>query len=552
LRLRSLKLVGQYKCLKGTEVEPFCQEFASVGDFYTPLCLVGINGSGKSNLIELISDIFCYADRYFNAHYITKKDLPYDFELIYFMKFDGRDELVKLLFANSNLSAALFIDGSWQLLNDDQHLYLPDHVIAYSSGHNQSLSSVFAKNQFAFYNVIKKQSSFYKRFYALYAKLEGRNFDKDELIYEELSNILSRDYKRNPCIFADPKDYNPESNPEIPLTTIIPKLPRGLFLDHSANQLIFISLFVSANERFREFLREQLNIDRLTSFQLDFRLNEYKNYEYVKDEVRRLVDLSSDSSSFDDETFNGTLGFEINDIFYEKLDGSFASREIFYKVLQFLTHLSAKKWSPDEQITLKTCAYVRNVPHVSGGYAPIRFINTKVLLISPRVETLYDRLSDGEHQLIQTIAAMMMFQGENALFILDEPESHFNPQWRADFVALINKYINTGSSEIIVSTHSPFIVSSCKGNRVLHFTKNENREINIDQVDLETYGASFDVLLRRVFDLSILISKEPLEKIRDIKNRAHDLQAADVAQQLEEFGPSFELNYLKNSLRQDI
>jgi recombinational DNA repair ATPase RecF len=52
--------------------------------------LFGLNGSGKSNLIELIADIFSYADRYFNKLYRYKEDLGYDFNITYTI--DIRDQ----------------------------------------------------------------------------------------------------------------------------------------------------------------------------------------------------------------------------------------------------------------------------------------------------------------------------------------------------------------------------------------------------------------------------------------------------------------------------
>ena len=214
-------------------------------------------------------------------------------------------------------------------------------------------------------------------------------------------------------------------------------------------------------------------------------------------------------------------------------------------MLLFFTYLSAKKWSPDEQKSLKTAKYLKNVPHTSGGYAPIRVVNTKIKLNNPDVETLYDRLSDGEHQLIQIIAALIMFEDKNTLFILDEPESHFNPEWRSEFVSLINEYTKAETSEVMVSTHSPFLVSSCKGNRVLHCRK-EGAQITIERVEVETYGASFDTLLRSVFDLPVLISREPWSKIKEISQNQNREWAVE---ELGKFGDSFEINFLKNKIR---
>ena len=172
-------------------------------------------------------------------------------------------------------------------------------------------------------------------------------------------------------------NYNPDFDPNIRLDTIQPKLPLGLFSDHYANQLIFISLYVTNNPIFRDFLTDKLNINRLVSFELDLRLNEYKTVDFVEEEVRRFVKLSSKSEKFNISTLNGILEFKIDENFYDTLEGLFASKDRFFEILLFFTYLSAKKWSPDERKSLKTAKYLKNVPHTSGGYTPIRAVNTK-------------------------------------------------------------------------------------------------------------------------------------------------------------------------------
>ncbi|MFC1863093.1 AAA family ATPase [Thermodesulfobacteriota bacterium] len=530
--------------MKGTEELPFYLPFSQAKDFYTPICLVGLNGSGKSNLIELISDTLCYADRYYNDYYKSPKDLPYNFELKYALNIEGQQTLIKLKCQNNQLTLQHYDGDVWHspLVPNK---YLPENIVAYSSGLNQGLSSIFAKNQYHFYDVVRKQGNFHKKYQKLFGQIEGRDTDQDEKIYSAISEFMADAFKKDPSIFHDPDNYNPDFEPNIRLDTIQPNLPLGLFSDHYANQLIFISLYVTTNPTFRDFLTDKLNINRLVSFELDLRLNEYKTVDFVEEEVRRLVELSSKSEKFNISTLNGILEFKIDKKFYDTLEGLFASRDRFFEMLLFFTYLSAKKWSPDEQKSLKTAKYLKNVPHTSGGYAPIRVVNTKIKLNNPDVETLYDRLSDGEHQLIQIIAALIMFEDKNTLFILDEPESHFNPEWRSEFVSLVNQYVNTEMSEVVVSTHSPFLVSSCLGNRVLH-CKKEGDKIEIERVEVETYGASFDTLLRSVFDLPVLISREPWSKIKELsQNRDKEW----VVEELGKFGDSFEINFLKNKIR---
>jgi ABC-type glutathione transport system ATPase component len=158
--------------------------------------------------------------------------------------------------------------------------------------------------------------------------------------------------------------------------------------------------------------------------------------------------------------------------------------------------------------------------------------------LDPGATTLYDRLSDGEHQLVQIAGALALFGGENTLFILDEPESHLNPVWRAEFVEIISKLLPQGgsSADVIISTHSPFVGSGCKRQDVMKFSKQQG-VVTIERPTEETYGASFDYLLNALFDMGALLASKPAGELQGILARANvsELEAA-----IRDFGGSME------------
>lgn len=578
MRLNRLKLVGRYKSIVGTEQQPFIYTFKPNSEGYSPICLVGLNGSGKSNFIELIADIFGYADRYFNPQYECAEDLTYDFEIEYQITGGSVLRTVLLKCTGSNLKM-LYLEGERPLsygtngFDDTQvdemlellqvfnevtsgfHEMLPTNVIAYSSGNNQGLSSVFAKAQLSFYDVVRKQGVFHreyaKRFDNLITREDG--FDENQVI--ELRDYIEASYERNKPLFEPPLVFDDEIDIDVPLPSIKAQRPIGTFTDHTANQLFFISLMVNENEEFKRFLNDYTNIETLKSFEIDLRLSEYRDLDFIKDEAIRLQNLSCDSSKFNDDTLNGVLKFEVNQDFFERIETLYLERSMFLDNLMFISQMVAKRWSRDEKRTLKTSCYERNVPNIAGGLAPIRFVNTKVRLINPKTVTLYDRLSDGEHQLIQVIGSLILFGEQQSLFILDEPESHFNPEWRIEFVDIINKYVGLSSLELIISNHSPFVLSACKSERVLHFKKDPEGCVAINSIrDKETYGSSFDSLLSSVFGLEVLISKRPLDEIREVLSQYDngDLTGTTALEQLEKFGQSFELNYRRNKIRRKL
>ncbi|MGY0039660.1 AAA family ATPase [Pedobacter sp. NJ-S-72] len=80
-------------------------------------------------------------------------------------------------------------------------------------------------------------------------------------------------------------------------------------------------------------------------------------------------------------------------------------------------------------------------------------------------------LSDGEHQFLHAMGICLLFRNSNSLFLMDEPETHFNPDWRSKFISTLKDCLDqknqTYLSELLITSHSPFIVSDCFQENVL-------------------------------------------------------------------------------------
>lgn len=83
-------------------------------------------------------------------------------------------------------------------------------------------------------------------------------------------------------------------------------------------------------------------------------------------------------------------------------------------------------------------------------------------------------LSDGEHQLLHSLGLCLLFRETNSLFLLDEPETHFNPHWRASFITRMRQCLcNTENveQEMLITTHTPFLISDSKPEKYWFFLR---------------------------------------------------------------------------------
>jgi len=139
-------------------------------------------------------------------------------------------------------------------------------------------------------------------------------------------------------------------------------------------------------------------------------------------------------------------------------------------------------------------------------------------------------LSDGEHQFLHSLGLCLLFKNTNSLFLLDEPETHFNPDWRSKFITRLRDCFKHGDKdvqrEMLITTHTPFLISDSKPEQVLVFTK-ANGEVAVNRPGYNTLGASINKITLNTFGKKETIGGYAQQQMQALKNRFDQGRYAD-------------------------
>ena len=114
---------------------------------------------------------------------------------------------------------------------------------------------------------------------------------------------------------------------------------------------------------------------------------------------------------------------------------------------------------------------------------------------------LYDWLSDGEQLFMGRMALFHLLQDESdVLVLLDEPETHFNDVWKRRIVDIIDDRLRDTANEIVITTHSSIALTDVFRLEVtlLHFAERDGRVLQL-RTPVHTFGASPNVIMREIF-----------------------------------------------------
>jgi ABC-type Mn2+/Zn2+ transport system ATPase subunit len=82
----------------------------------------------------------------------------------------------------------------------------------------------------------------------------------------------------------------------------------------------------------------------------------------------------------------------------------------------------------------------------------------------------FDQLSEGEKQLLAVVGALQLINRPDNLVLLDEPDTHLNPQWTWDYSAMLTDALDAeqrSRSTVLMATHTPIMISGMTSDQVL-------------------------------------------------------------------------------------
>jgi ABC-type cobalamin/Fe3+-siderophores transport system ATPase subunit len=166
----------------------------------------------------------------------------------------------------------------------------------------------------------------------------------------------------------------------------------------------------------------------------------------------------------------------------------------------------------------------------------------------------YEELSDGEQMVLGRMALFHLLQGQqDALLLLDEPETHFNDKWKREIVDIIDDAIRHTANDVLISTHSAIVLSDVFNNEIVMVQKTQDGS-TVRSVDEPTFASDPSALMMTVFGAEDSIGKRAQEFIEDKLRQATGTPAeiADLERLIARMGSGFyrsELRTLLNTWR---
>ncbi|HEX5002668.1 MAG TPA: restriction system-associated AAA family ATPase [Bacteroidia bacterium] len=517
---------------------------------FQPFCFAGLNGSGKSNVLEALAAIFYHLEmcvaKYrpdsFEKHFSRAKATPDAFTLKYLTCSGSKKDYVLYL---ADIVTITKEKGKEPEMTIEPHLlskdwgakprkisskpsdrsqeraagkeYLPDLVVGYSSGENEILSLPFIKNRLIHFDEYKE------------AVKKGYPFDEPETSLLYIDEEMSQAVLLACMLYEDPE------------TTLKP-------------------------------LRDELGIVGIRSFRMNLNMQtlyldeEGKETSPILYQVEHIIEKLKGCATTWYEQKSGikgmreglftvlTLDFFVDENTKQVFKDHFKSSFELFRFFQLLYELNANiiNTSTKEEVYKSKGFYTDGKLPEAGPEDRVFYFLDYMILKDEGGEQPNERLlrefSDGEHQFLHTMGICLMLKDRRTLLLLDEPETHFNPKWRAEFIKILNSSIKAGGTnnflkDVLLTSHSPFIISDCMPDNVLFFKKNEKNLLEAKratELGLNTYGSSVDYILRNFFKTNLISSKS----FDDLKNIIDNGTIDELRKAVDSFGESSQKQFL--------
>jgi len=562
LRLKINQKNGFRSLKKGFEMY-FLREFHfNDATEFNPYILAGTNGSGKSNVLEALAEIFFHLDciylskkpDYFEKSeentkgFNPKKSRINAYELEYFTFLDkeifpnedsSKKAHIQIIKKNNEIPKIIWINQEdfnhkTELSYKEIKSLLPEYIVGYASGKNETLSLPFFKSRFLQYDAYlsdlinsefvdpKPENSLVYLDEAFSQAILLTNLlmlDKtnDDLGDKNENYILKpfKDYVtlqdvqsfkliiRTDKALDIPIPYEEQQGSAMPRTSRKTKLLQNIDLE--SDESIFIRSYLEKLKRCATYWHE------------------YQNYDVYSE--------SDDNNEFFDDKSYLVLDYHVNPATKKAFQFHFEDQPLkLFELFQLLLILDNNEVS----VKKKQRTYNSNNIFINQDINQIPIEENRILrfkdfyIKKENIDNgIYTKsLSDGEHQFLHTLGLCLLFKDTRSLFLLDEPETHFNPDWKAKFISSIRNCFNNELGnpketmrEMLITTHSPFLISDSKSDYVHVFKKNRKtgKVEEIKHPEFQTFGSSVNKIGIRIFEMPNTIGEYAQQRLEEFR-----------------------------------
>ena len=442
MRIKSLK-TSKYKNLHNVNIN-FKADLITL--------LVGQNGLGKSNLIEIFTfifkDLYTIRERKEFIASANKSELS-----DYIIEYECRGHQLKIDYHDDQLEIRVKHDTeeyqqiSFAEFKGNSNVFLPDRIMGYYSGDNKRLEKILNE-------------------YTLKEKKTQQRAYRNGSINKKLRNIFFSENKHSQLI----------------LFTL------AVYWDHSRIRQVA-----------DQILTDILGIDEMIGFEIIFKspsfakLNQLKKNKATLEYYEGEILSTNDYNKFTDINIfwgiKGSIDSLLRVLLFEYLGTQ--SCVIYEDNNREYLAINEQLMNYDTLVDKIYAVFPDPLDFFDAleAASSIGVLDELKLEISKTGDDDYynfTALSEGEQQLISVLGLMAILRDDNeeVLYLIDEPDTHINPQWQRNFIKLLLDNIGDGQHRhMFISTHSPFLVQAYEDNVVdiLLFRKdNDNGKIIID------------------------------------------------------------------------
>ncbi len=490
----------RYKNLKNVTIDFDQEEWITV--------VIGKNGTGKSNVLEAITHIFC--ELAMDANMQSRKS---ELQCYYNLTYSCNNKIITIIAdpdnTSNNIYSIRYID-----LNDDSK---KESQLSLIEELNEDEGKEIKYSAFR-----KKEKEFLPRF--VFGYYSG-NSDRMKSAFEP--------YLRR----YDDALRNDNNKKELGLRQLFYALP-----EHSQFVLLaFMETEPNNNDLvIKKFLETEIGIDPDEGF--DSVLFVLKQPSWDRN-PRLKLEAKKKKLDFVPDIFWGAEGTVR--IFLDRL------LEISLAPIQTTRDVKNTLWAKKGNETEFVYLFVKDIEALAvlrGSQTGREFfkelestyvselieeVRIRVKLKKNDGTVTFRELSEGEQQLL-TVLGLLRFTAENeSLFLLDEPDTHLNPKWSVKYIDYLKDFVNSSeakdsSSHIVLTTHNPIAVAELnrKQVQILHHV-GDSRDIDSVPPEKDPRGMGYSgVITSDLFGLGSSLDKsttKDLLKFHDLSTKSGNL-----------------------------